>query len=160
RLSRLQHLDAAGGERIDRLPLHLARRCHYAFSAPDAMPLTNCRWNATKMPITGTIAITEAAKTSPQLVECWPWKSAIAIGRVRRFGSLITVRAQTNSSQLARKEKIATVASAGRESGRISWRYRAQGRAPSTTIASANARGMSWKKLRRRNVFSARFIAV
>ena len=65
------------------------------------------------------MAIAEAAKTSPQLVECWPWNSAIAIGSVYLDGSLMIVSAQVNSSQLARKVKIAAVASAGRDSGRI-----------------------------------------
>jgi hypothetical protein len=82
----------------------------------------NWRWSAMKIAITGTTAIAEAAKTIPQLVAYCPWKSAIAIGSVRYSGSLMIVSAQTNSSQLARKVKIATVASAGRESGRISCR--------------------------------------
>ena len=85
-------------------------------------PLMNCRWNATKMAIAGMMAIVEAAKTSPQLVECSPWKSAMAIGSVYLFGSLIVVNAQVNSSQLARNVKMQTIASAGRESGMISRR--------------------------------------
>src|SRR5262249_18650582 len=88
RLPRLQHLDAAENERVVDPP-EIGRGRHQAFSAPDAMPLTNWRWKVTKIAITGTIAIIDAANTSPQLVECWPWKSAIAIGSVRRFGSLI-----------------------------------------------------------------------
>ena len=63
------------------------------------------------------MAIIEAAKTSPQLVECWPWKSEIAIGRVLTSVSLRTVRAQANSSQVPRKAKMTVVASAGRASG-------------------------------------------
>src|SRR5260221_9056357 len=120
RLARLEHFDAAGNQRVRELPLQVGRGGHQPFRAPDAMPLTNWRWKVTKIASTGRIAINEAAKTRPQLVECWPWKSAIAIGSVRRLGSLITVSAQTNSSQLARNVKIATVASAGRDNGMIS----------------------------------------
>src|SRR5207244_9991077 len=58
RLARLQHLDAALRERVGEHPPRSGGESHYAFSAPLAIPLTNCRWNATKMQITGTTAIT------------------------------------------------------------------------------------------------------
>ena len=72
-----------------------------------------------KIRITGSTAITDAAKTRPQLVACWPWKRAIAIGSVRLPGSEMIVRAHVNSSQLARNVKMPTVASAGRDNGRM-----------------------------------------
>src|SRR4051794_9508974 len=148
--------DASPHEWIVEEAAAFERRGHQPFSAPVARPLTNCRWNARKIAMTGPTAIAEAAKTRPQLVACWPWKRAIAIGSVRFEGSLMIVSAHANSSQLARKVKIATVASAGRESGRMSDRKRLHGPAPSTTIASSSSRGMSRKKLRSRKVLSAR----
>ena len=82
----------------------------------------SCRWKMAKTTITGTTAMVEAAKTSPQSVRCCPWNREIAIGSVRLFGSLMMVSAQTYSSQLARNEKMLTVARAGRDSGRMSCR--------------------------------------
>ena len=76
-----------------------------------------CRWTARYTTITGTTAISEAAKIRPQLVLCWPRNRAMPIGSVRLATSLMTVSAQMNSSQLPRNVKIAHVASAGRDSG-------------------------------------------
>src|SRR5262249_46341216 len=66
RLTVPQHTEAALGEGIS------ADRRHQPFRAPDARPLTNCRWKIANTAITGKTAITDAAKTSPQLVACCP----------------------------------------------------------------------------------------
>src|SRR5438093_5464133 len=66
-----QDVDAATRERAVRRRCQAARERH-PLIAPAARPLTNWRWKATKTATTGTTAMTDAAKTSPQLVACCP----------------------------------------------------------------------------------------
>src|SRR5690606_33783238 len=107
RLPLEDHLTAAPCERVP--PVSRGQ----PFTPLDATPLTNARWKTTKMTITGTIAMSDAANTSPHCVACWPWNSRTAIGRVLRLTSLMIVSAQVNSSQLPRNEKITEVPMAG-----------------------------------------------
>src|SRR5438093_13473305 len=64
-----KHGDAPTHERIVEQPRD-RRPGRHPFTPPAASPLTNCRWKTTKIRITGSTAITDAAKTKPQLVAC------------------------------------------------------------------------------------------
>ncbi len=72
----------------------------------------------------GIRLIVDMAKTYPHWVNwCWPKKPAIAMGKVLRLLSLMTVLAQGYSSQAVRKLKIETDANAGLAKGRaIPWK--------------------------------------
>jgi hypothetical protein len=83
--------------------------------------------------------------------------SARPIGSVRCDGVLISVSAMMNSSQAALKVNMATVASAGTDSGAISLVSTLMLPAPSTRKDSSSSRGMASKKPRSRKIENGRF---
>src|SRR5690242_12296637 len=103
----------------------------------------------------GSIAITDPAINRFHSTLNWPWKVLKPTGNVRIAGEFVTISGQRKSFQVLSETKIASAASTGPLSGRITDHQIRNDDAPSMRAASSRSNGMPRKYWRSRKVLKA-----